>query len=86
MECSLAHSWAGHQQLSLATLVAKSGLVSRVVFEQQYINIWWILLWVPTKVLTVFVFSVNVFEWVDGMLHYDDDDLENKMLLHSEGQ
>lgn len=35
--------------------------------------------------LRVFVFSVNFFEWIDGMLHYDDD-LENKMLLHSEDQ
>lgn len=57
----------------------------RDVFEQQYINIWWILLWVHTKVLRVFVFSVNFFERIDGMLH-DDDDLENKKLLHSEDQ
>ena len=57
----------------------------RVVFEQQYINIWWILLWVHTKVFRVLVFSVNLFEWIDVMLHYDDD-LENKMLLYSEDQ
>lgn len=57
----------------------------RVVFEQQYINIWWILLWVPTKVLRAFVFSGNFFEWIDGMLHYDDD-LVNKMLLRSEDE
>ena len=57
----------------------------RVVFEQQYVNIWWILLWVHTKVLGVFVFSVNFFEWIDGMLHCDDN-LANKMLLHSEDQ
>lgn len=54
------------------------------MFEQQFSNLWWIFSLGVDKSIKSLVLSLNFLEWRDYMLHYDD--VESKMLLHSDEQ